>query len=360
MSEVAEHLMNQGYITDWDEIQKLRLVALLHDIGHFPLSHTIEALMRKQNPEKGHHENLSAHIIKNSEISDKLDTYTPDEIIAILLKKYTKNPLYTPLITSDLDVDRIDYLLRDAYYTGVAYGFIDIDRLIRTICVDDENHIAVLDKGRQALENMLIARYHMYQTVYYHKTITAFELMFQRIYEKLLEEQKAYNIETIYQISTDNDAFFLFNDNYIWNLMRKNSSSTVVKELVEAIKDRKPLKIAYNTPALSPEGHGTENYSKLRLLELNHHLEQLSQKSGIEKDWIFYVRPPVLELLASPTDETAIRIIKDDGTSIPLVEDKKSIIHYLYKYQYLDARVYTKENLIDKLNQAIKKYFGIN
>jgi len=69
-------------------------------------------------------------------------------------KKYTKNPLYTTLITSNLDVNRIDYLLRDAYCTGVAYGFIDIDRLIHTICVDDENHIAVLDKGRQALFHM--------------------------------------------------------------------------------------------------------------------------------------------------------------------------------------------------------------
>jgi len=355
MSDIAEHLMDLGYISDWDEIQKLRIVALLHDIGHFPLSHTIEGVMRKNETKKGHHENLSAYIIKNTEIREKLDVYTPDEITAILLKRHS-NPLYSLLVTSDLDVDKIDYLLRDAYFTGVTYGSIDIDRLIRTLCVDNDGYLAVLDKGRQALENLLISRYHMYQTVYYHKTTVAFELMFQRIYEKLMREQKAYDINKIYEITKDSDDFFLFNDNYIWKIIRENSENPAVKELIDSIKDRKPLKIAYRTPALSLPTQSTKEYAKLTLLESDQHIETLSNKSGVSKDWIFYVRPPELGLLSKSSEETAIRVKMDDGTSIPLVADESSIITHLYRYQYSDARVYTKEDYTGVLERAIKKY----
>lgn len=297
------------------------------------------------------------HIIQSTELQENIKTqYDPKEIIAIITRSYSKNPLYSPLIDSDLDVDKIDYLLRDAHHTGVTYGFIDVERIIRTLDVDDEKRLAILEKGRQALENLLVARYHMYQTVYYHKTVTAFELALQRIYEKLLEENLAYDIEAIYKL--DDNTLFSFNDSYIWKVI-ENAKSSVVKDLISYLRWRIPLKLAYFAPALSLAGQATEQYHKLKLLELSKHIDGLSKEAKIDRDWIFYARPPALELLSNPKDETAIRLLLDDGTSMPLVDYNRSIIYHLYKYHFLDARVYTNERHLGKLSMAIAKYFDL-
>jgi len=358
MGKIAEKFMSSGYISDWDEVQKLRLAALLHDLGHYPFSHALEALMRRKSGEKAKHERISSSIIQRTELRDKISkNYDPNEILAIMTRTYTKNPLFSPLMDSDLDVDKIDYLLRDAHHTGVSYGFIDLERIIRTLDIDEEKRMAILEKGRQALENMLIARYHMYQTVYYHKTVAAFELKIQKIYEKLLGENPplVYDIDSIYKL--EGDSLFSFNDNYLWGAVAKSTSETV-KELVSYLSARTPLQVAYEAPALSLSGQATEQYHKMQLLELPKHIEGLSKESGIEEDWIFYARPPALELLANPKDETAIRVIMDNNESIPLVEYDKSIIYHLYKYHFLNARVYTKKDFLTKLYDGLKRYFG--
>lgn len=235
MGKVAQRLYELGKITSFDEIEKLRLAALLHDLGHYPFSHCLEKPIQKLSPKnEGSHEKLSVEFIHKTSIKDKLETFKPEEISSIISKENIQHPIYSLLLSSDLDADRIDYLLRDAHATGVSYGFIDVDRLIGTLTVDEEDgedHLAIEDKGRQALENFLLARYHMYQVVYYHKTVVGFDLMLQKVYEELIKKGEAYDYDAICNLSEDDLCDF--NDNYVWSLFIKHKKDTsFVGELI--------------------------------------------------------------------------------------------------------------------------------
>ena len=196
--------------------------ALLHDLGHPPYSHTIEYLLNARlgtshtdltrkiilgelavldenqerilRPSEKVHEILSAYDIE-AETVCKLICTTPNEFDGTLSLDQvfpshknqqffnTKMYLYQ-IIHSSIDADQIEYLLRDSHYTGVAYGVIDLDRLIQTL--DIFNNDLVVDKhGLSAVEGMLVARALMYSSVYFHKTVRIAELMLTRALERL-------------------------------------------------------------------------------------------------------------------------------------------------------------------------------
>lgn len=126
--------------------------ALLHDLGHYPFSHTLESLFPK-------HEANTVWIIKHGEIGDVIgERYSLKEVLGLLGH---------PLVSGDIDADRMDYLVRDAYYTGVAYGLVDLERLVRNLHWDGKR-LLVREKGLTAAQNLLLARSMMYSTVYQH------------------------------------------------------------------------------------------------------------------------------------------------------------------------------------------------
>jgi len=144
--------------------------ALLHDVGHGPFSHDSEKILGLD------HEEWSCRIISgNTEVNRVLNQYKaipdlPEQIISVLEKTF--RPKYvSQLISSQLDCDRFDYLLRDSYMTGTAYGLFALQRVISALEVDEqaERIIVVGEKGQAAVEDYLFARYSMYSQVYYHK-----------------------------------------------------------------------------------------------------------------------------------------------------------------------------------------------
>ncbi len=152
--------------------------ALLHDIGHGAYSHAFEYVF------KVNHEKIGAMLIsKHPEIKsilDAIDLEFANDVAGIILKK-KKFPLIEQLISSQLDIDRLDYLERDAYFTGAAYGHIDLDRLMRVVVVKNKK-LAFKASGIHAIENYLVARYHMYWQVYYHPKARAYEVILEKIY----------------------------------------------------------------------------------------------------------------------------------------------------------------------------------
>ncbi len=359
MGKFAQRLFEQRYITDYDEIEKLRLAALLHDLGHYPFSHCLENPIQDNSPKKeGSHEKLSVDFILKTSINDKIgENYDPKEIAAIISKKNYEKPIYSVLLSSDFDVDRTDYLIRDAHATGVSYGFIDIDRLIGTLTIDDENHLSIEDKGRQALENFLLARYHMYQVVYYHKTVIGFDLILQRVYTELMKQGKAYNYDAVCKLS-ENDLCD-FNDNYVWMVLLQNKGdSTFVGELINMFRERKRLKKIKDIEEISISGSRRPEYTTMKLIELEPQLEGLSKQADVPREWIFYSLPKPLLILSNPEDETAIRVIKE-GKSVPIANDPASIIHSLYNNCFLYSRIYTKEDCQEKLLRGIKTWLGV-
>lgn len=150
----------------------LLCAALLHDIGHAAFSHTAEEIFGSD------HELWTQRILRESQpIRELLDRFSPDlidQLEAVLLKKYPL-PLVWQLVSSQLDCDRLDYLMRDSYFTGASYGRIDLDRILLAMRYDPvTQQLVVARKGMAAIEHYLIVRYFMYSQVYnHHKNVAA-------------------------------------------------------------------------------------------------------------------------------------------------------------------------------------------
>ncbi|MCD6324468.1 MAG: HD domain-containing protein [Desulfurococcales archaeon] len=189
MGKIAGKLADAGLIRK-DDLRLLKIAALLHDVGHTPYSHAIESYFKVRYGLK--HEVIGSWIItEDPYIKDVLREYgiEPFEVSAIIRGRH-REASYNMLMSSDMDVDRLDYLLRDALHTGVKYGVIDIERIVQTITLDPEGYIAFPQKAVQAVEAFYIARLHMYRSVYYHKTIAGYQLLIQEIYRQMAETKE--------------------------------------------------------------------------------------------------------------------------------------------------------------------------
>jgi len=141
--------------------------ALLHDLGHGPLSHTSETIFDHN------HEKWSQNLVKNyspiNSILKKYDSRLPEQIGNLFeSKQLFSKPLKT-LISSEIDCDRLDYLLRDSYNTGTKYGFVDLERIISALTFAPDGNIAIKPKGIIAIEHFLVIRNLMYRTIYNHR-----------------------------------------------------------------------------------------------------------------------------------------------------------------------------------------------
>lgn len=244
---IATKFLNNEHLNEnLTEREKLLFIttALIHDIGHGPYSHAFENVFNTN------HEIIGAKILKDnkelSEILNEVDNDFLEDLISIILKK-GKYPILEQLISSQLDVDRLDYLLRDAYYTGTPYGNIDVDRLIRVLRIKD-NKVVFRKNGIHAIENYLINRYHMYWQVYFHRVCRAYEVVLEKIYlriKDLLEEGFMFdcNIEPIRKIIENNFTiknYLSIDDFYINGLVSSfvNSNDEILKILSEDFLNR--------------------------------------------------------------------------------------------------------------------------
>lgn len=185
--------------------QMVRIAALAHDLGHGPFSHAAESLFPRINSENSKrvpHEEYSICFIK-AEISEILSAHRtanelalrPDEISSFIhgVPVDRKINLLKSLISGSLDSDRMDYLLRDAYHCGVRYGQYDLERVINTIgiCEDNEDEgefqIGINRDGIHAAEGLLIARFMMFTQVYFHKTRVIYDFHIEQALKNMLE-----------------------------------------------------------------------------------------------------------------------------------------------------------------------------
>lgn len=199
MTEAIETLRLKGSeITD-SEAEATQAAILLHDIGHGPYSHSLEHSIVNNTS----HEDLSSLIMQrlNKEFNGKLDL-----AIEIFCNRYHKKFLHQ-LVSSQLDMDRLDYLKRDSFYTGVSEGVINTDRLIKMLVVHDDE-LMVEAKGIYSVEKFIVARRLMYWQVYYHKTVVAAE----NILINLLKRAKYLATSGHELFATPAFSFFLKNN----------------------------------------------------------------------------------------------------------------------------------------------------
>lgn len=184
-----EHSLGTYHLTcqlfehiDHDTPDEIRVAALLHDVGHGPFSHVTEDLLR-QYSRRGHDE--ISHILRQPELASILDEFSiKPSSITDHIKGKTR---IGSVLNSEIDVDRMDYLVRDAHYTGVAYGVIDLERLIHSLNFH-EGKFVIETGGLQACESLLVSRFFMHPTVYFHHVSRIAETMLLRACQAAISE----------------------------------------------------------------------------------------------------------------------------------------------------------------------------
>lgn len=188
MGRVLRHLRERSLIQlSEDDVVMAQCAALLHDAGHGPFSHAFEKIT-------GHnHEQWTRRIILSpdtriGQVLAERDPQWPARIAGLLEGNWSGPRYLRELISSQLDVDRMDYLLRDAFMCGVPYGQFDLERLIHTLMVwtasDGDSQVVLSAKGQHAAEEFLLARYFMYWNVYFHKATRASEVVLERLLQR--------------------------------------------------------------------------------------------------------------------------------------------------------------------------------
>lgn len=318
MERAIETLRNKGHEINEEEALGATIAILLHDIGHGPYSHTLE----RSIVEGVHHEVLSVALMEklNQEFDGKLSL-----ALSIFNGSYHKKFLHQ-LVSSQLDMDRLDYLKRDSFFTGVSEGVVGSDRIIKMLeVVNDE--LAIEAKGIYSIEKFIVARRLMYWQVYLHKTVLAAEFLLMKVLLRAKELARkgvpvfaspnltlfltnAYNKEEFLQ---NNDVFTAFTrlDDYdiltaikVWC----DHEDKILKHLSRSLVNRKLYKIQMQKKPFSPQ-------------EIKHYEDLAKERLGIsEEDMQYVVFSGEISNHAYDLKEDKINILYKDGTVVDIAE----------------------------------------
>ena len=312
MSEAITQLASKGNFIFDSEAEAVQAAILLHDIGHGPFSHVLEDTIVKGIP----HEEISLMLMErmNKEVNGQLSL-----AIQIFKDEYPKRFLHQ-LVSGQLDMDRLDYLRRDSFYTGVTEGNIGSARIIKMLDVADDR-LVVESKGIYSIENFLMARRLMYWQVYLHKTSVAYEKMLisTLLRAKELASQGIelfaspalhfflYNDITPTEFYSNPDClenFIQLDDNDIWTALKVWSTHTdkVLSTLSMGMINRNIFKVEISSEPIS------EDRKKELTLQISQQLDiPLSEAN-------YFVSTPSIEKnMYDPADDS-IDIIYNDGT----------------------------------------------
>lgn len=303
----------------WDDDERLITLcaALLHDIGHGPYSHTFEHIFQTN------HEQFTIDIITSPktevhQILSRISSDFPEKVASVITKTYP-NPQVVQMISSQIDADRMDYLLRDAYFTGAEYGTFDLTRVLSVIR-PYKCGIAFSMNGMHAVEDYIVSRYQMYVQVYFHPTSRGMEVLLDhllhRAQELFIEYPEEYSFQAQLLLPFFKNDYTLadylkLDDNILSAYFTQwlDLPDVILSDLAKRFLMRKPLKSA--TFMMKKDGK-TIHYLKKLIEKTGYNtLYYTAINSSYDLPYDFY-RPE------KGSQRTQIEIMQKDGTLIEL------------------------------------------
>jgi HD superfamily phosphohydrolase len=304
---LAELLLNRLNVDGLQDIKdEIRAAALIHDVGHMPLSHTIESVLVEKCG-KGHE-----YFQISGELVEVVDQFGLDKVLIETLIR-GESP-FSQIISSDVDIDRMDYIVRDEYYTGVAYGTVDYIRLIDEMDFIN-GQLVIREGGIQAVESLLVSRFLMFPTVYFHHV--------SRIAETMLRS-------AIMPMTNRGVELRNFGDYELLSAMVQEGGYT--REIASSLLNRRLFKRALYASAKS--------LSAERMAELSSQQEQLEHeiacKAGLDEGYVLLDIPSRPEMV-----ERKAKVLTNG--SIKSLEEVSRLVGILYDAQFdqLKFGVYT-------------------
>lgn len=219
-----------------EEVNIVKIAALLHDVGHGPFSHVFEHLLIKYLDKT--HEDITSWLIEKSELRDVLEDvgYKSGAVRKLAIGKLfePKKAFLDQIISSAIDVDKQDFIVRDTYHTGAEYGYIDIFRLIYALDVLGEN-LAVDLGALSALESFIIARIESFKSIYFHRVGRAAQIMLAIAMEKANEELGLTDFKTP-------EEYLAMDDYSVWTTLR---SCKISSQIIKNLERRKMIKCVF-------------------------------------------------------------------------------------------------------------------
>ena len=357
---LANNLLHRNYLTE-DEVQKVRIATLLHDVGHGPFSHMYEEVLSKYRDTT--HEDIAEWLIRKSEIKDilKMHGYSVDEIstLAVGRCKETKKQFLNQIISSPFDVDKMDYLLRDSYFTGVEYGKVDVNRILNSFDVVDKT-LAIDQGASYALEAFIIARYEMFKAVYYHHSVRAAELMIIRAMDY------ANNVLGLTDFNKPHDFLRLEDESVLLDLLtlrdEKEKKLNVAYRFAEMFRNRQLIKRTYEVII---HRHNSFFTSLLSREDIRQKIaEEISNEAGTDPDYTILDVPTVPSVPyylgrkgASFKDIPVFSVLPDGSKALLSLPEISHLVAELTGYMDI-IRVYSLDKDRDKVRQAAEKTFG--
>ncbi len=297
--------------------KSLRIAALLHDIGTFPFSHAIEnAYIRHGNDKRrsgttskklpNSHEHLGSFIIKNTDyaggLTQILNHYDFDvQMISQIIKGDSPHLIANQLMHSDLDADRMDYLLRDSHYTGIKYGQFDREYILANLTTydagEDQLAFGIRENAIHAVEDFLIARFSWYSQVIKNHGSAKFDIMSSHIAQAFLEKDLIHQFHDLLTMIEERDErFFWWNDIYFMTRcqdlrFKKMIKNPRIAELTEMLLYRHPPKTIHHPlfeHRILSIASGEDEKQKLRIKikTFIDELENVLRKHGTGKEWL--------------------------------------------------------------------------
>jgi HD superfamily phosphohydrolase len=330
----GETLLSKGYLESEEEIQELRLAALLHDIGHGPFSHLFEEVLNEKN--RKNHEDIGKEIILKSEISDIISRYGHDpSTISNLSCGQSKIKFLNEIIAGSLSADIMDYLPRDGMFTGTEYGNIDYHRLVTSFRVVTKNHLALDRSALYSFESMLISRYEMFKAVYFHKTVRSAEVML--LHSMLLADDQL----NLTDISLEK-FLELTDENVLERIISLKHQNEIASKLAIDYRSRRLLKCVYerflhrHDPTFKKINRDTLNDLGLRIAE----------EAGVSGSSVFVDSSRASSMPLTPNKKEISSVILSDRkrtyeipvTEIPIIDSITGFLNMLRVYTTAESR----------------------